>query len=1035
MSTVYRRVVRQRNLLCLAVSAAVTIGWALPERALASTFHVNGDTIYYSGRVLSEDPQTLEALLASARQQGRVIRQVVFRNSPGGAASGGVGMGAVIRRNGLDTVLDGGCFSACADAFVAGVNRRIVRFGLPVYGSYSGTELGIHGASNDDGPVPYPGQEEYIQYYRDMFGARDFATIEARITQAHYELTQQSGFLRYFDPAFAGGIATRFCPTGDTSAAGGCTDYPGVTLFSDRMATSADYAVTNDVLTLDGRLVKGDINPGFHAGQYEYLPVADIDKVAGSDTFGIIKLTGKSEWTADQDSGAGILWVDSGKVDIVGGSRVVTTHSAIAAAGAINVIAGRLKADSTQVSGLLGIAAGSELDNRGLLQVSRGGRVQLEGGRISTEYVTLDPGARLQGHGTVGGTALVEDPDYPLYPWNVPLVTRIRVAGGELRPQGGRLTVNGYVSFAYADAGTLAFELTPQTQQAGLVLGEFDVHRCESQSNYFACRRGAVAKAPGFLVGAAAAGARLALDVAPGYYRQDLSIPLVEGRIYGNKEGGLVVNKLLNDRNSAFDASVASLQPGQLAFTKAQRQDGSDYSADLGSADAAQRLFHPRHNSLLTFSIVQTGQGIWAVANPAFDDASVFSNAASGAGLGLALKAAAAQPTSALHPLLGVLQFADRDVVAQQAGALRGDAHASLRLADNALVGSIGNVVQQHQAALRSGGDADGLAAQVAQSVSAQPGIRNGSLFNQLAMHLVAPGDRAATGPATDAPARDRGVWARGFGSHGRIDAGDGVAGLSHTVGGVVIGADTRLAEGRVTLGASVAAANLSSKGNEGSGFSGDVRALDIGGYVDATYARGYLSAAVRYTDLRHETRRSIVGIDGLKDPLRARYSNDAISARLEHGLSFSTGKGLVIQPLLPVLDYARTSATRFDEGQGVGALVGRSGSLESLRVGAGLQLFKTFQGRKGERITPRARVVWQKELGDTQARYSTGFAAAPDLLFAASSQIVGEQLLAWNLGVTSHASERLSVMVDYVGERRDGQIQNGVMLGLGYRF
>ncbi len=106
----------------------------------------------------------------------------------------------------------------------------------------------------------------------------------------------------------------------------------------------------------------------------------------------------------------------------------------------------------------------------------------------------------------------------------------------------------------------------------------------------------------------------------------------------------------------------------------------------------------------------------------------------------------------------------------------------------------------------------------------------------------------------------------------------------------------------------------------------------------------------------------------------------------------------------------------------------------ESIRVGAGLQLFKTFEGNNGERITPRARVVRQKP-GDSQARYSTGFAAAPDLVFGASSQAVGEQVLAWNLGMTSRASERLSIMADHVGERRDGQIQNGVMLGLGCRF
>ncbi len=372
-------------------------------------------------------------------------------------------------------------------------------------------------------------------------------------------------------------------------------------------------------------------------------------------------------------------------------------------------------------------------------------------------------------------------------------------------------------------------------------------------------------------------------------------------------------------------------------------------------------------------------------------------------------------------------------MIAQQAGALRGDAHASLRLADNALVGSIGNVVQQHQTAMRSGGDADGLASQVAQSVSSQPGMRHGSLFNQLAMHLVEPASGSVAGSG-DA-GRSHGIWARGFASHGRIDADGGVAGLSHNIGGIVVGADTRVADDRVTLGVSVAAADMSTKASDGSGFTGDVRALDVGGYLDATYSRGYLSAAVRYTDLRHDTRRSIGGIDGLQQPLRARYSNDAISARVEHAFSFTTGKGLVIQPLLPVVDYARTSATRFNEGQGAGALVGRSGSLESIRVGAGLQLFKTFEGNNGERITPRARVVWQKELGDSQARYSTGFAAAPDLVFGASSQRVGEQVLAWNLGVTSRASERLSIMADYVGERRDGQIQNGVMLGLGYKF
>ncbi|MEG0185478.1 MAG: autotransporter domain-containing protein [Stenotrophomonas sp.] len=310
------------------------------------------------------------------------------------------------------------------------------------------------------------------------------------------------------------------------------------------------------------------------------------------------------------------------------------------------------------------------------------------------------------------------------------------------------------------------------------------------------------------------------------------------------------------------------------------RLGDTGYTASITDGE----VFRPRHNSLLSFNINQTAEGLSLTANPGFDQLAQLTAGNGSDGLGRALATAAGRQDAGLKPLLGALQFADRDVIAQQAGALRGDAHASLRLADNALVGSIGTVVQQHQAARRSGsGDAGGLAAQAAQAASAQPGMANGSLFNQLAMHLVEPA--GAGGGSTDfggeAP-RNHGLWGRGFGSHGRIDGEGGVAGLSHTVGGIVLGADTQLADDRVTLGVSVAAADMSTKGRDGSGFSGDVRALDVGGYLDATYARGYLSASVRYTDLRHDTRRSIAGIDGLENPLRAKYSNDAISARLE---------------------------------------------------------------------------------------------------------------------------------------------------------
>src|SRR5690606_482964 len=160
------------------------------------------------------------------------------------------------------------------------------------------------------------------------------------------------------------------------------------------------------------------------------------------------------------------------------------------------------------------------------------------------------------------------------------------------------------------------------------------------------------------------------------------------------------------------------------------------YSASIADGE----VFRPRHNSLLSFNVHQSADGLWLSANTGFEQTGLFANAQSGDGLGRALAAAANGGRAGMKPLLGALQFADRDVIRQQAGALRGDAHATLQLADAALVGSIGSVIQHHQFDLRSnGGDADGLAAQAAQAASAQPGMGNGSLFSQLAMHLVEP--------------------------------------------------------------------------------------------------------------------------------------------------------------------------------------------------------------------------------------------------------------------------------------------------------
>ena len=95
-------------------------------------------------------------------------------------------------------------------------------------------------------------------------------------------------------------------------------------------------------------------------------------------------------------------------------------------------------------------------------------------------------------------------------------------------------------------------------------------------------------------------GAHLALNVAQGFYPGAYRRDLVEGPIY---QGG---------------------------FQDVVRLGDAGYSASITAGD----VFRPRHNSLLSFNVNQTADGLWLTANPGFDQLGLFANGTSGDGLG-----------------------------------------------------------------------------------------------------------------------------------------------------------------------------------------------------------------------------------------------------------------------------------------------------------------------------------------------------------------------------------------------------------------
>ncbi|WP_433854151.1 autotransporter domain-containing protein [Stenotrophomonas nitritireducens] len=967
----------KRSVLSMALSGLLaTAAFGMAADANAMSVHVNGDRIFLSGDVTVADIVALPAMLAKAQAEGRPFREVVLRTSNGGALISGEWLQAVIRTAGLNTIVSGHCISSCSIMQSGGVERYMAG-DLPT----EADSVQIHAASSG-GRVTYGPSPRMFGIYAGNYGG---GMDEELLFKALFQVTQPNGLLVFSDPARTRGDSVSFDPDGSGRME---ETFPGQDIFNNNIMTSTGYNNPGDTLRVTAD-VTGDINPG-------YLRTGRLLQALVDDDF--------ARWT---DADYGTTYINLAVTlynlaqDGPNGIGQFSLQDYLADPGIQAMLASKLRLGDLDASALADSAGVISVGNGAVWRTAattgadlmrvENGAIALEGGALRTTELRVQRAGALIGHGDIASATMDSDALLGITgpSWREDGFSRV-VVNGLLMPRGGDLTTHGYVNIQ--PGSLVAFDVT---EAGGAAAGRLRVGGFYDGG----MNEGALVVAPG---------AQLALNVAEGFYGADYSRELIDGPIY-----------------------MAGAYQG---FQQVARLGDAGYSASIADGE----VFRPRHNSLLSFNVHQSADGLWLSANTGFEQTGLFANAQSGDGLGRALAAAANGGRAGMKPLLGALQFADRDVIRQQAGALRGDAHATLQLADAALVGSIGSVIQHHQFDLRSnGGDADGLAAQAAQAASAQPGMGNGSLFSQLAMHLVEP---AANGEGEGGvqggnSRRGVGIWGRGFGSQGRIKAQGSVAGMSQNIGGIVVGADTRVADDKVALGVSVAAADMSARARDGVDFHGDVRALDIGGYLDAAYAKGYVAASVRYTDLRHDTRRGIAGIEGLEAPLRARYDSNAVSARLEHGFSFTTAGGAVVQPLLLVVDYARLSNARFDEGQGAGALAGRSGSLESLRVGAGLQLFKTFDGRNGERITPHARVLWQKELRDTQARFTSAFAAAPDLTFGAASQTLGEQLLSWNLGVSSRASERLSVMLDYVGERRDGQTVNGVMLGLGYRF
>jgi|GEM_PF-165936 len=1010
-----------------ALTSAVALGGLAlcASDADASQWFISGDTIYYTGGTQVEDPATLRRIVADATRQGITIRRVVLRNGPGGFAIGGTGMGTAIRELRLDTVLDGGCYSACTAAYVGGVNRYFTKYDLPVLGPYRVSTFGIHGASASGTPVSADRQQSYINHYRTLLGEEAWAIAGARIIQAHTQLTDSQGFLNYLDPASSN--PTTFCPGGNRTR--NCTAYPGVTLLSDRIATSPNYFATNDRLVLTNA-VSTPFQTGmettiwYHSAfnflsdtvfHDQFLGFNRQDRPSVGNRHSTVVVAPGGDWSLNHTITAPFVIVDGGKM-------------------------------SLGPNGLL-----RDLEGIG---VRNGGTLLLTGGNISGPVIA-DNGGLVTGRGSFGAGGQFDNSDLlahdiVLRPYTeTPLAPNGAFASlrqNPIRLGLGRLT-------ALTNNSNLIFNVTSDQTTAPLRLeqaryfttlkvtdikngmqGTRPVRVIDDYDQLFVAHRKAVLSISD--------DSNLLLNFVSGHYRPDQRLKLVEGvndttalqRPTGicNDPTQPIFCDLLTPARLNLAAENTTFIMGR--FTQAGRAGEPDSLID-SSKDGA--VIHARHNSLLTFSLFQNENEIYLKANPAFEDVTLFRNKPSGNGLGEALKTASWDQNSRLGPVLGALQFTDRNVARRQASTLRGDGHASLRLVSRSLIDQFSDALVNARQNPVDPVLSNPLVAAEAQSLSGDRQDRMGMGGGLVGgANLMADAPQATPEPRSpfdlNAPTR---VFATGFGHLGTLHGQHRISRLDYNGFGALIGASRELNE-NARLGLAIGYGQTNTNARPANGFSAETDTLLGAVFADISHPRGTLAVQAGYAQITHDTTRTVLDIEGLSTPSTAKYDNHAYFARLEHGLDLGERHGAQVTLLAPVIDYVNLRDARTNErGNSAANLRVKADTLESLRAGLGLHIERRFE-RGDWGVTPYARAVYQRELWDREANNTHRFRLATNLPFDSVSRELGEDAIEWNLGLRSTTrNQNLNLAVEYQGRAIKGETGHGAQVSVKYSF
>ena len=273
-------------------------------------------------------------------------------------------------------------------------------------------------------------------------------------------------------------------------------------------------------------------------------------------------------------------------------------------------------------------------------------------------------------------------------------------------------------------------------------------------------------------------------------------------------------------------------------------------------------------------------------------------------------------------------------------------------------------------------------------------------------------------------------VWFNILGYKGERTSGDGFDGYDSDAYGFVLGFDYLMGSQFLT-GASLGyTATDVSVDNTGNGEI-DTPYVSVHGsyFTDLMYVDGVLSYGMqdyessRYTRVLSEYRIAESDHDG-----------DIFSAHSEVGVNVVRGSWLM-QPFLG-LNYINLHEDSFEESGADGlSLTIDARTTDYFATDLGVHLTKDFMLKADNILALDVTAAWNHDFGIDDETLNAGFAGYPAGAFAIKGREAEPEGFILKTGVKFFNSSKISASVQYRGEWRDGQVNNGVAGLIQYSF